>query len=171
MTTNAPSTLNSADLQIINKMIRAQRDRKQNVTVFNTINLNPQLITPTSNPVTYGPYYFNTQFAGNPVVLFGAYRNVQQDQVATGSTPFCAYAYVDSFEFKGGAIIGMNVGVYGLTQTPVGLTQYTLAWMAIGKGSAYKLESQSASYTQSYSSNQSGHLYSDTQAAGLTGGS
>lgn len=154
-------TLETQDLKTIATMIRTFRDRKGQTTVTNTLTFNPQTITASNNPAVFGPYYFNTQFQSVPVVIFGAYRNTQQDQAANGSQPFVCMPYVDSLVFSGGAPIGMNVGVLGLTAVPSGLTQYTLAWLATGKGSSYKLERQGQSYTQSYSSNTASHLYTN----------
>jgi hypothetical protein len=160
--------LSAADLTTVNQLIRKQRDRKGQQTVYNIITLNPQQITNT-NPNVYGPYMFNTQFNGTPTVVFTGYKNVSQDTSDPGGVPFICTCYIDSFVFKGGAIIGMNIGVLGLTPVPVTVTKYTVAWIAMGKASNYKLETQNSSYTSSYNNGagSSTSMTSDAQTSAL----
>ena len=113
----------------IYKELREQRDRKREVTISGTVEINPQFVT-KGVPYEYGPFLFPTPFSSQPVMTISTTRT-------DPTKAFWGITDISRWQLTAGIFEGFYVGFYAIEPPPEALYRHTISWIAQGTASVY----------------------------------
>lgn len=127
----------------IMRELRAQKDRTGVATVDGKRVINPQLFKTDGQYLTFGPYFFNTQFSTIPFIAFNTAQGIAK-------VPFIVISTVDKWHYNSGVVDGFTLGLYALKAPLAQQVRLTILYRVEGRSSTYKKGSLSSSWTDPY---------------------